>query len=100
SNSGYFLLGVILEKVTGQPYETLLRERIFVPLVMNDSGYDSTQPLLSKRAAGYDKRFDGSYVNTTYIDMTQPYAAGSLYSTVEDLFRWDQALYGDKVLTA
>jgi len=100
SNSGYFLLGVILERVTGQPYETLLRERIFTPLGMTDSGYDSTQPLLAKRAAGYDRRFDGSYVNTSYIDMTQPYAAGSLYSTVEDLFRWDQALYTDRVLSA
>jgi CubicO group peptidase (beta-lactamase class C family) len=100
SNSAYFLLGVILERVTGQPYEKLLRDRIFTPLGMNDSGYDSTQPLLAKRASGYDKRFDGSYVNTTYIDMTQPYAAGSLYSTVEDLYRWDQALYSEKVLSA
>jgi CubicO group peptidase (beta-lactamase class C family) len=98
SNSGYFLLGAILEKVAGRPYETLLRERIFAPLGMNDSGYDSTQPLLSKRAAGYDRRFDGAYANTTYIDMTQPYSAGSLYSTVEDLYRWDQALYTERVL--
>jgi CubicO group peptidase (beta-lactamase class C family) len=100
SNSGYFLLGVILEKVTGQSYETLLRDRIFTPAGMKDSGYDSTQPLLSKRAAGYDKRFDGSYVNTAYLDMTQPYAAGSLYSTVEDLYRWDQALLTEKILSA
>src|SRR5262245_9087803 len=63
SNSGYFLLGVILERVTGQPYEKLLRDRIFTPVGMNDSGYDSTQPLLPKRAAGYDQRFDGSFVN-------------------------------------
>lgn len=100
SNSGYMLLGVIIEKVTGQSYETLLREHIFAPLGMNDSGYDSTQPLLSKRAAGYDKRFDGSYVNTTYLDMTQPYAAGALYSTVEDLYRWDQSLLTEKILSA
>jgi CubicO group peptidase (beta-lactamase class C family) len=100
NNSAYFLLGVILEKVTGQPYEQLLNERIFAPAGMKDSGYDSTQPLLSKRAAGYDKRFDGSYVNTAFLDMTQPYAAGSLYSTVEDLYQWDQALYDDKLLSA
>jgi len=100
SNSGYFLLGVILEKITGQPYEKLLRERIFDPVGMNDSGYDSTRPLLTKRAAGYDKTFDGKYVNTGYLDMTQPYAAGSLYSTVEDLYKWDQALYTEKVLSA
>lgn len=100
SNSGYFLLGVILEKVAGQPYEKLLRERIFVPVGMNDTGYDSTRPLLTKRASGYDKTFDGSYVNTSYIDMSQPYAAGSLYSTVEDFYRWDQALYTDRILSA
>lgn len=100
NNSGYFLLGMILERVTGKSYETLLRERIFTPLGMNDSGYDSTHPLLTKRAAGYDKRFDGSFTNTSYLDMTQPYAAGSLYSTVEDLYRWDQALYTDTVLSA
>ena len=100
NNSGYFLLGVILEKVTGQPYEKLLRERIFAPAGMNDSGYDSTQPLLPKRAAGYEKGFDGSYVNAAYLDMTQPYAAGSLYSTVDDLYRWDQALLTEKILSA
>ena len=100
NNSAYFLLGVILEKVTGQTYEQLLSERVFAPAGMKDSGYDSTQPLLSKRAAGYDKRFDGTYANTAFLDMTQPYAAGSLYSTVEDLYRWDQALYEDKLLSA
>ena len=100
SNSGFFLLGVILEKVTGQKYEQLLREHIFTPAGMGDSGYDSTAPLLSKRASGYDKTFDGKYVNTSYIDMTLPYAAGSLYSTVEDLYRWDQTLYADKILSA
>jgi CubicO group peptidase (beta-lactamase class C family) len=54
---------------------------------------------MMKRAAGYDKTFDGTYVNTAYLDMTQPYAAGSLYSTVEDLYKWDQALYTEKVLS-
>ncbi len=99
SNSGYFLLGYIAEKVTGKSYETLLRERIFNVAGMADSGYDNTRPLLLKRAAGYDATFDG-YVNTGYLDMSQPYAAGSLYSTVEDLYKWDQALYGDKILSA
>ncbi len=100
SNSGYFLLGVILEKVTGEKYEKLLHEHIFDPVGMHDTGYDSTLPLLSKRAAGYDKTFEGKYRNTTYIDMTLPYSAGSLYSTVEDLYKWDQALYGEKILSA
>ena len=97
NNSGFFILGAILEKLTGQTYEQLLRERIFDPAGMKDSGYDSTHPLIARRAAGYDSTLDG-YRNTTYIDMTQPYSAGSLYSTAEDLFLWDQALYSDKIL--
>lgn len=99
SNSGYFVLGVILEKVAGKPYEDLLRERIFEPLGMKESGYDTTSALIQKRAAGYDSTLDG-YRNTSYLDMTLPYSAGSLYSSVDDLLIWDQALYGDKVLSA
>jgi CubicO group peptidase (beta-lactamase class C family) len=98
NNSAYFLLGLIAEKVTGQPYEHLLNERIFGPAGMQDSGYDSTVPLLTKRAAGYDSTLEG-YRNTSFLDMGQPYAAGSLYSTAEDLLKWDAALRGDKILT-
>ena len=96
NNSGYFLLGVILEKVTGKTYEQLLRERIYTPLEMKNSGYDSTAPLLEKRAAGYDATLDG-LVNTSYLDMGQPYAAGSLYSTVDDLLLWNEALFSGRV---
>ena len=99
SNSGYFLLGAIIEKVTGKPYEQVLKERITDPLGMKNTGYDHYGSILSKRAAGYIKT-PGGYQNAPYLDMTIPYAAGSLYSTVEDLYLWDQALYGDKVLSA
>lgn len=98
SNSGYFLLGVILEKVSGKPYVQLLRENIFDPLGMSQSGYDSTRPILEKRAAGYDATLDG-FANAAYRDMGEPFAAGSLYSSVDDLLRWDQALYGERVLS-
>ncbi len=99
NNSGYFLLGAIIEKVTGKTYETVLTERIFKPLGMNNSGYDNQAPLLQKRASGYQKTSTG-YTNAAYLDMSLPYAAGSLYSTVEDLFKWDQSLYADKILSA
>ena len=98
-NSGYFILGAILEHVTGKPYEQLLRENIFGPLGMKDTGYDHTGVLLAKRASGYDNGL-GETDNTDYIDMSLPYAAGSLYSTVEDMYKWDQALYTDKLLPA
>jgi len=98
SNSGYFLLGAIIEKVTGKSYEQVLKERIFDPLGMKNSGYDHWGTILSKRATGYTRTPRG-YETAPYLDMSLPYAAGSLYSTVEDLFIWDQALYGDKVLS-
>lgn len=97
SNSGYFLLGVIVEKLTGKTYEALLHENIFKPLNMNDSGYDNHANILKNRATGYERNGNG-YVNSNYLDMSLPYAAGSLYSTAEDLYLWDQALYTNKLL--
>ncbi|HEX8154005.1 MAG TPA: serine hydrolase domain-containing protein, partial [Thermoanaerobaculia bacterium] len=99
NNSGYFLLGAIIEKVTGKPYAEAVQERIFGPLGMKASGYDLARPLIRKRANGYQLS-GGQYVNAPYLDMTIPYAAGSLYSTVEDLYLWDRALYTDKLLKA
>jgi CubicO group peptidase (beta-lactamase class C family) len=97
NNSGYFLLGVLLEKVTGQPYERVLADQIFTPLGMADSGYDSPARILPLRASGYSRQGSAS-TNAPYLDMAQPFAAGALYSTVEDLLKWDQALYTDKLL--
>jgi CubicO group peptidase (beta-lactamase class C family) len=98
-NSGYFLLGAILEHVTGKKYEVLLQENIFVPLGMKDTGYDHFGDVLPKRATGYQQDL-GGVVNAPYLDMSLPYAAGSLYSTVEDLYKWDQALYTDKLISS
>ena len=98
SNSGYFLLGVILEKVTGAPYEQVLKEQILSPLGMHDSGYDRHSTVLANRASGYRRDDDEGLANAEYLDMSWPYSAGSMYSTVADLMKWDQALYGDAVL--
>jgi len=84
NNSAYFLLGAIIEQITGKPYARVLQERIFDPVGMKDSGYDDDAPLIKKRAAGYQKTPNG-YENAAYLDMLLPYSAGSLYSTVEDL---------------
>jgi CubicO group peptidase (beta-lactamase class C family) len=97
-NSGYFLLGAILEHVTGKSYETLLHENIFDPVGMKNSGYDHYADILPKRATGYQLEM-GKVVNAPYLDMSLPYAAGSLYSTVEDMYKWDQALYSDKLVS-
>lgn len=98
NNSGYFLLGAIIEKVTKKKYEDVLKEKIFDPVGMKNSGYDHHSTVLEERAAGYSKTFDG-YNNAEYLDMSLPYAAGSLYSSVEDLYLWDQALYTEKLLS-
>jgi CubicO group peptidase (beta-lactamase class C family) len=98
-NSGYFILGAILEHVTGKSYEDLLKENILAPLGMSDSGYDHYADILPKRASGYELQLAG-VVNAPYLDMSLPFAAGSLYSTVEDLYKWDQALYTDKLVPA
>jgi CubicO group peptidase (beta-lactamase class C family) len=97
SNSGYFLLGAIIERLAGKSYDAVLQERIFGPLGMKSSGYDVSETVLKKRASGYELRPDG-YVNAQFIDMSVPFAAGGLYSTVGDLYRWDQALYGNDLL--
>jgi CubicO group peptidase (beta-lactamase class C family) len=98
-NSGYFLLGAIIEKVTGKPYEQVLKENIFDPAGMKNSGYDHWSTIIGKRATGYSRSAQG-FQTAPYLDMSIPYAAGSLYSTVEDLYLWDQALYGEKILSA
>src|SRR6185295_430961 len=82
-NSGYFLLGAIIEKVGGKPYDVFLQDNIFAPLGMHDSGYDRSTSVLKNRASGYTRGPRG-LENAAYLDMGQPYAAGSLYSTVKD----------------
>jgi len=99
-NSGYFLLGVIIEQVSGLKYEDYLRKQFFEPLEMTDTGYDWPSTILKDRASGYSKDGTGKEINADFLDMGQPYAAGSLYSTVLDLYKWDRALYATKVLSA
>jgi CubicO group peptidase (beta-lactamase class C family) len=97
SNSGYMVLGYIIESVTGKAYEQVLQENIFNPLKMNSTGYDHSRTILKNRARGYEKN-GRHYINANFIDMSVPFAAGAMYSTVEDLFLWDQALYGNQLL--
>jgi len=93
SNAGYALLAYIIEKVSGKTYEEFLRENIFKPLGMINSGYDHHEVILKNRASGYRA---GPY-NVDYVDMSTNKGAGGLYSTVKDLYLWDRALYTGKV---
>jgi len=98
SNSGYHLLGLIVEKASGKSYKDFLQENIFTPLGLKDTGYDSHANIIKHRAAGYKRSGDG-FINAAYMDMLIPFAAGALYSTTEDLLKWEQALYTEKLLT-
>ncbi|MFN2141335.1 MAG: serine hydrolase [Candidatus Promineifilaceae bacterium] len=99
SNIGYVMLGRIIEKVTGQSYATYLTEHIFQPLEMTATGYDVAADIVPHRAAGYT--WDGSaYHNSEFIDMSNAGGAGGLISTAPDMYKWDRALYTDKVLSA
>ena len=98
SNSGYVLLGYLIETISGQTYSQFVQVNIFTPLGMKDSGYDSNSAIIPHRAAGYTPIPNG-IKNAGYIDMTIPLSAGGLYSTTEDLLRWEQGLMGGKLLS-
>ncbi len=95
NNSGYFLLGAIVERVAGAPYDRLLRERLLRPLGLSDTGYDHFGEIIERRAAGYARTPRG-YENAPYLDTSLPYAAGMMYATVRDLFAWTRALHAGR----
>jgi D-alanyl-D-alanine carboxypeptidase len=91
SNTGYILLGMVIEKISGQTYAEFLKKNIFDPIGMAHSGYDDQEAILPNRASGYSIR-DGQAINATFGDMSYPFSAGGIYSTVEDMKRWCQAI--------
>ena len=99
NNTGYFLLGMIIEKVTGKKYGDYLREVLFTPNGLTSTVYCSESPLIKRRARGYNDT-PGGLVNTDYISMDLPYAAGSLCSTVGDLVVWTRALHSGKLVNS
>ena len=99
NNSGYFLLGAIIEKVSGETYANYVAKHIFTPLGMNNTAHEGHERSQQARAQGYSQRTD-SFEPSMKISMTQPYAAGSLTSTVDDLAKWDAAISAGKLLKA
>ena len=98
TNSGYFLLGYIIEVVSGMPYKTYVQHNIFEPLGLTQTYYGDNSQVIHHRASGYFKEND-VFKNGEYRSMTLPYAAGALLSTVEDIFKWHQALYQNKLIS-
>ena len=99
ANTGYTLLGFIIERVSGKTYGEFLQENIFAPLGMTQSGYEDPRRIIKYRATGYRYLPGEPIANVPYAEMVGLYAAGGIYSTTEDLLLWDQALYTDKLLS-
>jgi D-alanyl-D-alanine carboxypeptidase len=98
TNSAYLLLGAIIEKVSGEPYAAYIQKHLFDPLGLKETGYDDPDAIIPGRVVGYGYTGKG-YVNNQYLSMTQPYSAGALLSTVDDLRRWSEAFLGGKVVS-
>src|SRR4029078_3738049 len=99
SNSGYLVLGYVIERLSGASYEKFVTDNIFTPLGMKDSGYDSNTAIIPRRAAGYAPSAS-SPVKDGFIHMSISHARASVYSTTGDLLRWEQGLFGGKVISA
>lgn len=97
-NSGYQLLGLIIERITGKPYESNVRELILKPLKMNHSGFNFSELNSAQKAIGYTKYSKDKYVESIPWDSTATYSAGALYSTANDLYLWHKGLLNNKVL--
>lgn len=98
NNAGYFLLGLIIEKVTGASYEVNLQQRILDRTGMKNSGMYGASDIVPRLATGYQTKADLSLVRPMTIDPSVSFSAAGVYATVDDLFRLDRALYGDTLL--
>ncbi|NZA25472.1 beta-lactamase family protein [Luteimonas sp. SJ-92] len=97
SNSGYVLVGAVIEAASGQPWHRYLEQALFEPLGMNDTGYGADPAVVARQVKGYTTN-RGFLTAPLPLSMTQPHAAGALVSTVDDLARWNRGLHGGKVL--
>lgn len=98
SNSNYILLGLIIEQIAGMSYAEYVKQNIFTPLEMDNSGYEEPEIIIEHMACGYRLKND-KIINAKYRDMSNAHASGALYSTVEDLYKWDRALYTEKLIS-
>ncbi len=97
SNSGYFLLGYIIEIITGKPYSEYLEENIFKPIGMTNSLFASNKRIIKNRVGAYSLG-DNGFENSRPLNMTHVYSAGAIQSTVEDFFKWHQAVHSYKLV--
>lgn len=99
NNSGYVLVGAVIEAASGQPWHEYLQQALFQPLGLTHTRWGDDHALIPGQVQGYTLR-DGHPAPANYASMSQPHAAGALVSTVDDLLRWNRALHEGKVLRA
>jgi CubicO group peptidase (beta-lactamase class C family) len=98
NNSGFYLLGLIIEKVTGKPYETVVRDYIFSPLQMTESGFDFNGIPETMKAQGYQFWDQAKTIPYKHYDSTYAYSAGSIYSTTNDMLKWARVVSAREIL--
>jgi D-alanyl-D-alanine carboxypeptidase len=94
-NGGYVILGQVIERLSGLAYEDYVREKILLPLGLRNTGYEHVETIIPQRVPGY-RRSNGLMENAAYLAMSLPYAAGSIYSSADDLLAWQRALAAAK----
>ncbi len=99
-NCCYHLAAAVVEAITGNDFESELKRHVLDPLGMNDTGIVRRKPILERRASGYEQTPDGGLENVLQEDQSYALGAGGIYTTVDDLYKWDRALYGDELLSA
>jgi CubicO group peptidase (beta-lactamase class C family) len=97
SNSGYMLLGYIIEKVSGKSYEQYITDNIFKPLKMDHAYYDHLATVVPGRVSGYSLSAAG-FTNASFLDQSFPYAAGALMMSVDDMYKWNKGLYAYTII--
>lgn len=96
SNTGYYLLGLVIEKVSGADYAAFMKDAVFDPLGMTDTAVERPGAVVRRRATGYSRSAGGYAANTMNPSLT--YATGGVISTTDDLLKWDRALASDRLL--
>lgn len=99
-NSGYVVLGMLIEKVAGRSWSADIEERFLKPLGLTETLNCLAAPVVPRRVHGYSSAGAAGWINAPYLAMSQPYAAGALCSSVHDLARWNAALHGGRVVSA
>ena len=98
SNSGYFVLGLIVEKISGMSLVDYIQKNLFDPAGMKNSYIGTHEKIIPNLVTGYERASDATYKVASYLSWTWPYAAGDILSSVDDMLKWDEALYSDRIL--